>query len=89
MSARHSGYRLPSPVEQYFEDRKLEQVTTASCFFCGATFHGTARDCFDWATEHRAVEHPDAVDRGQRARREAAKAATASYWTSRNALGEM
>lgn len=67
-----SGYRLPSPMETYFKQRKLAAVMTSHCFVCGMRFDGTAEDAISAAKAHRLEAHPELVDRGQTARRRAA-----------------
>ena len=72
---------LPIDHEQSVE-RNLAAVTITRCL-CGTVFHGTAAEGIAWHRQHRATNHPEWVDRGQRTRRNAAKSAPVSYWSSR------
>lgn len=67
----NSHYRLPSPMEAFFEKRKLEAVMRIQCL-CGESFEGVARTVIELAAAHRKAVHPEWVDRGQGARRRAA-----------------
>lgn len=73
MSNDPSAFKLPSPMEGYFFDRKMAAPMQSRCAFCGDVFTGSAREVLDEAAAHRKLAHPQAVDRTQKARREAAR----------------
>jgi hypothetical protein len=75
-----SRYRLPSPLEGFFRDRKMAAPMSSVCAFCGASFTGTALEVIANARAHQQAAHPNAVDRGQNARRIAARNAAPSVW---------
>lgn len=58
-------------------DWALELPMIRRCLFCGAEFAGTTAETAALWRSHHDAEHPQARDRGQRARILAAKAAAA------------
>lgn len=84
------NYKLPDAAFiTAIRERHLSEPLVQECAFCGARFEGEARTVQAQAREHRQHNHPKAVDRGQPARRQAAKDAPVSYWTGRTSLGEL
>lgn len=57
-------------------DWALAMEMTVRCAFCGEEFTGPASWGIEWNKKHRRKKHPQAKDRGMRARVAAKKAAT-------------
>jgi hypothetical protein len=82
-------FRLPSPMEARFRERDLDAPLTVACQ-CGWSVSDMARVALHAMRVHLAEFHPERVDRGQKARQNAAKNAPVSYWSTRaTKLGEM
>lgn len=78
MSNDPSAFRLPSPLEDALHARKMAAPMVSTCAFCGAQFAGAAQDVIADAQAHQRAEHPAAVDRTQKVRREAARLGVAT-----------
>jgi len=66
-------YKIASPLEEFFKERAMKAEMTMRCHFCRKVFRGTAERVIELARQHRELKHPQAVDRGQKARQVAAK----------------
>lgn len=67
------GYRFISDYERRLRAQQDETAVSGACHFCDETIRASFAEVREWHAEHRAKAHPGARDRGQSARRAAAK----------------
>lgn len=88
MTKQMDGAYYFRPDADRLDERAGRAETVTRCAFCAAVFHGTAEEGRGWAESHRQMYHPAAVDRGQRARLDAARARPKDVFSMREGYGE-
>lgn len=69
------SYRFVSAFSIRMKQQANEMPIHGYCYFCDETFKASLAEVRAWHEAHRAEKHPDAKDRGQAKRRQAANAA--------------